>query len=138
MKLESLKKRIKTKWSLWKFATLPVAIFLATLACYEIAWMLLSKYPTALERSGAVATMVALLSAIYDYQGVLHRSEDTVLEWVERATSGLPSTGAQSRARLTRLIKDNTAKVDRFATKLQAVTLALATLVWGFGDLVTR
>jgi hypothetical protein len=136
MNFEGFKRVFLVKWSLWKYATTPVVVFVATLACYEGGWLLLPDYPSALERSGAIATMIALLSALYDYQGVFRRSEDTAIEWAKKATSGLPRTGAQARERLTSKIKGNTAKVDRFATVLQAITLAIATLVWGFGDLV--
>lgn len=137
MKLEKVKKYIKIKWSLWKYATTPVVVFVATFACYVAGWRLLPDCPSALERSGAIATVIALLSALYDYQGVLRRSEQAAIEWANKAASGLPKTGPAALKDLTRRLKENTAKVDRVATVLQAITLAIATLVWGFGDLVT-
>jgi len=88
-----------------------------------------------LQRSGAVATTAALLFALYDHKQSLQLSEERALYKFEQITKHFPLTGASSLKDIHVRLKKNTTMINWFVRILNAVVLAVATLVWGFGDL---
>lgn len=85
-----------------------------------------------------MATAIAIGFTLYDHQHALARSEQKARDVFGAITSGLPLTGQASMGRIEKKIQDNTMRVSKYVTRINAVVLIVATLVWGFGDLAAE
>ena len=132
----TLRKWFELKWSLWKFASLAAVNFLASVGCYGVGLMLLSReYPMALARAGALATCCAIVCTLWDYQKALFDSQTKAAASFFAVTKHLSLTGKEAQEDLERRLEANTRKVDLSVKAVNVGLLVIATLVWGFGDL---
>jgi hypothetical protein len=88
-----------------------------------------------LARSGAAATAILILFTLHNFENDVFRSQTKAQVYFKKKVSGLQLTGAESMRRINEKILKNSEHVSKVAFRLNALSLALATLVWGFGDL---
>jgi hypothetical protein len=127
------------RWTMWKFYRVPFAASLASIVCYIGGYLIAdSCHPLAFARSGALATAICVLCALWNYTQAIAASEKQALttftRLIDRMNVTLTKTQAIDRiARKLTRISDKTVKV---ITIWNGVLLAVATMLWGFGDLV--
>ena len=91
-----------------------------------------------LARAGAAATVIAIGFTLYDYRGVLQKSEQNAAAFFQHFTSNLSLTGKASQHRMEENLRHNSVFAIRATALIDAGILMLATFVWGFGDLAAR
>jgi hypothetical protein len=137
--LEYQKRSFLIWWSLWKSAMPALCNVTISIGCYVAGWTVSDEKSSApFARAGAAATAAAILFNIYDFQRALAINERQVGEKIARATRHLKITGSASKKRIELLLNRNTYRATRNITIINATTLIVATLVWGFGDLITK
>jgi hypothetical protein len=131
-------KQISTQWSLWKYAV-PVAInAILSILCYIGGWMLSTPTDrTWFARAGAAATAIAIVFAVNNYHKALETSQADAASYFANITKQLPLTGAASQQRVVNKLQANTRLAAGVITSMQTAILVIATLVWGFGDLLS-
>jgi hypothetical protein len=135
-------KALKTKWSLWKYAAPAVVCALIEVAIYLAGWRMSSSSDSMpLARSGAAATAVSLGFALWDFREAVANSERRAKETVDRVFEGLYAPHVDKEARqaaINEQLKDNSNKINRAISLIYGVLLIVATIIWGFGDLVAK
>jgi hypothetical protein len=128
---------LKTKWSLYKLLLPTLVAWIFSILSYYFG-IVLSNQETSmsLARSGAAATAIFILSTVFSVDHLAKSSEKKANEYFSKITHGFPNTGKSHQARIEQQTRKNTEHLVRANLYLSAAGLCLATLVWGFGDLV--
>lgn len=129
--------RLRISWSLWKYGAPTAASVAIAAICYAVGWLFSTPCDgMPFSRSGAAATFFAIGFAVYDFKLGLAESETKAKAIIDRATEGFPLTGASSRKISHKKIENNTSRATMAISWVQVSLLMLATLIWGFGDLI--
>ena len=88
-------------------------------------------------RSGSAVTAIFIFSTIFSVDHVAKQSEQRANGLYRKLTGSLPLTGASSQSRIETKTAENTVHILRVNIFLSAMGLCMATLVWGFGDLLS-
>ena len=128
--------KIKTFWSLWRYAIPSGVNVIISIICYAVGWYfsdLESSLPLA--RAAAMATVFAIGFTLYDYRQALKSSEKAAAEKFKKITARLSLTGDKSQKDIEAKLKYKTMQVMNVVRVVDSVALMLATFIWGFGDL---
>lgn len=89
-------------------------------------------------RSGSAVTAIFIFSTIFSVERLARRSEQHANSLYKKLTDDLTVTGRQAQKHIEETTAKNTELVIRINIFLSATGLCLATLVWGFGDLLAH
>ena len=88
-------------------------------------------------RSGSLVTAIFIFSTVFSVDRIAKRSEQRVNNIFKKLTDNMAHTGAASQSRIEAKTAENTEHLIRVNIFLSAAGLCVATLVWGFGDLIS-
>lgn len=102
-------------------------------------WWAVNGEPLAFARSGAAATAACIALSIWDCRRVLAAAADRERTALVSVVEALCQGGSRQSDQLSRAILvrpgGRLGRAERLTTRIQAMLLVTATLVWGFGDL---
>jgi CDP-diglyceride synthetase len=127
------------RWTIWRFYRLPFAASLASAVSYITGYLIADcNHALAFSRSGALATAICVLCALWNYTQAISASEKQALKTFTKLIDEMKITVTRSQAidRLSRKLAGISDRTVKVITIWNGLLLALATLVWGFGDLI--
>ena len=129
-------------WSECKFYVLPGVQAVLTFACYAVGYHMSSVgdgMPMA--RAGALATAISVGFTLWRYGDILRQGNQMSKDQFGRVidSMNLDSRRAQdAKDRYGRKLDGQTGKINRVITAAHVSILIIATLIWGFGDLISK
>jgi hypothetical protein len=139
--MENLKKpmwdRLKISWTLYQLLWPTAVAWICGIAAFAVG-LICSNQETSLPfaRSGSAVTAIFIFSTIFSVDHIAKRSEQSANDRFKKVTDKLPYTGPRSQSKTEAKTARNTEHLIRVNILLSATGLCLATLVWGFGDLL--
>jgi len=131
---------LKVLWSEYKFYVLPCVQAALTLACYAVGYILSSSADgTPMARSGALATAISLVFTLWSYGDILNKGNRMSKEQFGRVIESMNMDSRRAdaaKASYALKLDGQTSKIGGYITLAHTLILVVATLVWGFGDLV--
>lgn len=129
-------------WSEYKFYVLPAVQAVLTFACYAVGYHMSSVDDgMPLARAGALATAISVGFTLWRYGDILKQGNQMSKDQFGRVidSMNLESRRAQdAKDNYGRKLDGQTGKIGRLITAAHAIILIVATLVWGFGDLISK
>lgn len=133
---------LKVRWSEYKFYMLPAVQAVLTLGCYAAGYQMSSTgdgMPMA--RAGALATAISVGFTLWSYGDILRDGNQMSKDQFGRLVDSMnldPRRALAAKDSYGRKLDGQTGKINRVITTAHAAILIVATLVWGFGDLVSE
>lgn len=130
-------KSVKAIWSIYRFTVPSNLLVLATIGCYRVGYVLSDQNDSDnLARSGAFATTLLILNTLNQAEKRVKVSEQAASAYYKERTKYLQKSGEQSQKDFDDDLAEKTEQMLWWSLKLpNALGLAVATLVWGFGSL---
>lgn len=136
------RRRLKVLWSEYKFYVLPFVQAGLTFACYAVGYDMSSASDgLPMARAGALATAISVGFTLWSYGEILARGNRLAKDQFGKAVDGLQlhlTSGGTAKAEFAKKLDAQTSKISRRISLLHTLILVVATLVWGFGDLISK
>lgn len=133
-------KKFSVWWSEWKFYVLPLLQLLSNLTFYGCGWRLSTPEDSMpFARAGALATAVSIGFTLWRYSAILARGNHEAKTKFNRLldNANFPHVDIEAAKRnFGKKLDHNTVRIERVITISGVGLLIIATLVWGFGDLL--
>ena len=136
---EPLWDRLRIGWSLYKLLWPTAVAWICGIGAFAVG-LVCSNQETSLPfaRSGSAVTAIFIFSTVFSVDHIAKRSERRANDLFKKLTSELLLTGPEAQSIIQGKTARNTEHVIRINIFLSATGLCLATLVWGFGDLLAH